>query len=478
MLANSLFKADELLKFKQIIQNYLESMNYHDFILTDDELAQLNWYMSDSSVTPEAHGKDIIDKLNFEIKRSLTRRYSLELLLRGDAAAYEEFIRGQNKTAILPFTAFKILSAEAQSLDENIKTVVKTSCFLASSDKAKEVLKAAGYVLSDDTEEFLTQLIPVLQKNKAIFPLTKNLTEAELQLLQKVYWPNMHFRHMLFTEGGDNMTKTFSDARSRGNFGTQDFLAWKWRWLTNLFGFKGGQGANCDAETHYLAATVMQELKLILEDPKHAYLDRYLLKRAEYAGFRERFCSYLDHLLSKCSEFPDNYEIPDLSETEQQLLGHLAAYCHQINVLTPAVGRMIYEGYIEFQKEFDDTGRLAEKYKAKRKDEATITPTYVPAIINNAYLIFKDVEKMDAAASLKNATQLMCQILRELYDLPHDKRIACNNFAREKNMQIIIEKWMVDHHAVEFKLNENSELIATDARSLRSLRSMNPALLY
>lgn len=448
MFSFSMFKENEFVKFKQAIKKYAENMNYHDMDLTDDELAQLSWHMGSSSITPEAHGEDIVDKLHFEIKRSLARRYSFELLLRGDEAAYQEFIQVQNKSAILPFTAFKVLSEEAKALDENTQVDVKASCLLATSDKAKEVLKESGHVLSNDSEEFLSQLTPLARENNSIFPLTKSLSVNQLDLLQKVYWPSMHFRHMLYTEGGDNMTKTFSDGVMKGDFDKQDFLAWKWRWLANIFGFQGGQGAKYyDEQTHFLASTVIAELERVLVDPTYSYLDNYLLKRAELAGL--------------------NDEALNLSKAEQQLLGHLAAYCHQINVLTPDLGKMIYVGYAEFKNEFDDSGELAALYEDQRKDKTAVTPTYVPAIINNAYLVFKNTFNMDEMESLKNATQFMCQMLRELLALSLDKRISCMNLAKEESMKAILEKWISNHHAFDFTLNENIELIAREAPTLK-----------
>ena len=261
-----------------------------------------------------------------------------------------------------------------------------------------------------------------------------------------MFWPNMHFRHMLYTEGGNNMSKSFSDGVLNGDFAKQDFLAWKWRWLTNLFGFQGGQGAKYyDAQTHFLAVTVLTELEKILMDTAYSYLDHYLLKRAELAGLNEI----------------------NLSKTEQQLLGHLAAYCNQINILTPDLGKMIYAGYAEYQNEFNDAGKLAALYEEQRGDTKAVTPTYVPAVMNTAYLVFKNKFKMNEAESLKNASQFMCQILGKLLSCPRDKRISCMNIAKETNLQSILEKWIANHHAVDFKLSENVELMVEDVFGLK-----------
>jgi hypothetical protein len=435
----SIFKEDEFVKFKQAIKQYCNEQKYSEMNLSDDEITQLSWYMDSYSVTPEARGQDILDKFHFEIKRGLARRYSFELILRGDVFAYDEFTKAQNKNTILEVSSFKQLSEEARLFDEAKKAAIRAGCFLTISDKAKEILKKNNIILSNDSEEFLSQLSVELIKNRLLFPLTQNLTDEQLNIIQKMFWPNMHLRHMLYTEGGDSMTKTFVDGILNGTFNEQDFLAWKWRWLTNLFGFQGGPGAKYyNAETHLLVSIIIKELDNTLGQPSHSYLDSYLLKRAEMAGFnKEELC---------------------LTTVEQKFLGHLAAYYHQISILTATEGNALYEGYIAFKKEFKDAEVLAKLYDDHRKDMLTITPTYVPAVINNAYLIFKNKFRMDTSEALKNSSLFMCQLLHKLYSLPHDKRISCMTLAKEPNLQRILENWISNHHAYEFELNENFEL--------------------
>lgn len=435
------------IKFKQATEKYCETMGYHDMDLTEAELVHLSGYMGSTTVTPEARAENIIDKFHFEIKRGLARRYSFELLLRRDGTSYQEFIQAQNKSFPLSLDVFNRLSAEARSLNDDLKVSIKISCLLTINETIKQPLKENGYVLSNDSEEFLSQLMPVLSKNNSLLSLTKPLTAIQLNLLQKMFWPTMHFRHMLYTEGGDNMSKSFSDGVLTGEFDKQAFLAWKWRWLTNLFGFQGDKGAKYyDAQTHFLAETVIIELEKILDDPAYSYLDNYLLKRAKLAGFNDGL---------------------NLSKAEQQLLGHLAAYFNQVNVLSADTGKMIYAGYLEFNKEFDSQGKLAALYEAQRKDRTAVTPTYVPAIINTAYLVFKNKFNMDEAEALKNASQFMCQLLLELYALPHNKRISCMNLAKETNLHEILEKWLSNHHSFVFKLNENFDLVTQESVKFR-----------
>ena len=218
----------------------------------------------------------------------------------------------------------------------------------------------------------------------------------------------------------------------------KDFLAWKWRWLTNLFGFQIGAGAKYyDAEADLIASTVIKELEHVLEQAGYSYLDNYLLKRAEMAG--------LNH--------------SSLSVSEQQFLGHLAAYYHQISILTTAKGAPIYEAYMTFKRDVQDAELLAKRYEDHRKDMSTVTPTYVPAIINNAYLKFidqKNIFKMETPDALNHSSLFMCQILQQLYSLPRDQRTSCKNLATEPNLLGVLEKWNSNHHAYEFELDQKS----------------------
>ncbi len=447
----SFVNTTEFGKFKLVVDQYCKTMNYHDLKLTNDEYMQLFGFMDDKQVTPEARGDELAAQLHFEIKRGLARRYSFELLLRDEQPSedcYKEFTQAQALQNRLSFRDFSALSLEARALDSDVKALIRVSCFLYMNHSLKQTLKKHEYTLSTDSEEFLSQFASAISLNEELSAeceATKALTVSQRQLFPKMFWLNMHFRHMLYTEGGDSMTKTFSDAVAKGDFSKQDFLAWKWRWLTNLFGFQSGPAAKYyDSNLHFLAATIVVELEKILTDAHYSYLDHYLLKRAELAGFNEDV------------------------KTEQQLLGHIAAYCNQVNVITPGLGKAILAGYNAYKAEFNDSGELALAYTSQRKDMAAITPTYVPAVINSAYVVFKTKFNMTETDSLKHASQFTCQVLSGLYALPHDKRISCMNLAKEANLQVILAKWLENHRSFEFAMNDACELVAKERMAVEN----------
>ena len=446
-------KETEFSSFKRDIDDYCRLLNYHDFILVDAELLQLMWTMGNSYVTPEARGANLADKLHFEIKRGLARRYGFELLLRGDEGSYQEFVQAQRAECRLSVENFKKLSQEAISLNPDAQAIIRVSCLLTISDKEKKVLEEGGYAFSNDSEDFLSDIAVILQKNQGLFPITPVLTQNQLALLEKAFWPTMHLRHMIYTEGGMAMTSTFSAGVRTGKLNADDFKIWQWRWLTNLFGFQAGPAAKYyDSEVHQLVGIVITELENILISPDYSYLDNYLVKRAELAGF--------------------NHDL-GLSKNDQLLLGHVIAYFNQITIITPDLGRAVLLAYQYFKLECQDTGQLAELYNVHSHNPDTITPTYVPAIINTAYVIFKKIYAMADIEAIKNATQFMCQFLKALYALSSQQRISCMEIAKEPNLKLILESWLGNHQAIEFMLMEDLQMKVQLSPTVSSYLSMS-----
>lgn len=438
----TIFKQNDLLKFRLAIQQYCEKMQYSDFILSDSELLQLSWSMGNSITSPEVSIVDILEKFDFEIQRGLARRYSFELLLRGDEKAYQQFVQAQIQK--LSIGDFKKLAAEAQALDKDILVCIKVSCFLVPSDTARSELKNTGITLSNDAEEFLSQFSLVAKEDRKIFPITSQLNIKQLDLLRKLYWPNMHLRHMLYTEGGEAMTISYKDGITVGDFNSSDFIAWKWRWLTNLFGFQSGPGAKYyDFTTHMLTSYVLTHLEKMLKEPTYSYLENYLATRAQLAGLN------ISH---------------HLNLDEQNLLAHIAAYYHRINILTPQLGNSLVDAY----REFHDNGLLAKKYEQIRKDLSTVTPTYLPAVINNAFDIFN--KKLNVDDSIKNSCLFMLQLLQQIYALSQNVRISCMKLADKKILEPMLDQWLKNKDSIEFKLNEKFEIQALLKEQVAALK--------
>ena len=486
---------DRHTSFCQAFKNYCAQMGSPDLTLTENELQQLSWHMSSAHVTPEARNGTSFAELHFEIKRCFARRISFELLLAGDETSYERFIADKAEPRFT-HEAFQTLANEAQSLSDDVKTVVRLSCLLAmnemmanrfnlifardeearlklradhaisiSDEEYEELTKCINLIgnkLSTDTEEFLTQISKLLAypKLRALLPIASSLTDDQAVLLSKVYWPNTHLRHMLQTEGGDNMTASFNKGIAEGLFSREDFPAWKWRWLTTSFGFQAGKAAKYyDQNVHVLTKMVTSELeKSFTHGTDYSFVDGYLLNRAQLAGL--------------------NIEA---SLAEGYFLGHLAAFSNQVQIVDENTGAIIRSAYEAYKIEINAGSDLAETYHAARKNLNAVTPTYVTSVYSNAYAVHykqlttKNEMSPEAAkiVALKYSTIFICQLMASLYQNSLEQRISMQEFSRVANLERIYIAWLANIKAWEFKINTNNEMTAVEVEKPALTPRMN-----
>lgn len=452
MFASSRLSDESSDKFRNAVTEYCDSVGYHDLVLTKNELDQLSWYMHNTVVTPSIPTTELNGKLHPEIKRGLARCYSFELLLRGGINAYYEFTQAQKLETRLDFEIFESLSKEARELPNDVKIAVRASCFLTIiTGKTDKELAAQGIVLSRDSEEFLTQLADELIKNKNLIPLTSDFTDSQLYLLLKLYWPKTHLRHMMHSEGAENMTRSLIDGFKNKRFTHDDFIAWKWRWLAILFGFKPGY---YDNEIHLLVSKVITQLLVMEIDPSHNFFRNFLLKRAELAGLSEPRLQ--------------------LTPSQRMLLGHIAAYCNVINVVNAELGAAILSGYQQFKLELnDDKYWLENAYLSYCLDPNSASHTYVPAIMNNSITIFKNILKMSDFDSLRLATQFICLLFKSLYSFSHEKSISCMTLAAPERLKEVLSTWLADSRSLGFELDKNNELVATHVKYINEIPMAN-----
>jgi hypothetical protein len=454
--------------FKEDVQRYCASIGAEQLRLTDNELLQLEWLVANTFITPEARTQATADPIPFEIKRAIARRFSFELLLKGDDASYQKFVAQQPEPK-LSQEHFNEISVDAKTLDDDEKVVIRLSCLLTLTVKARTLLSDKSP--SNDSEEFLTQLAGWLDTDaevKRLFPIAQDLTPEQTRLLTKMYWPNTHLRHMLQTEGGDNMTASFTQGIKDGRFTVDDFLVLKWRWLTVAFGFAAGSGAKYyNADIHYLTQTVSMALEEYLHLPRltgaglehsfaredYSFLNSYLIERAEQAGLRNDRVTLL----------------------EKYFFGHLAAFSNQVHVLNDNLGSTVFAAYIKSQEDLlvncslEDS--LAASYDQIRKNPQAVTPTYVTSVYSTAYdlLYNQQLQKGNSAGeartqALYESTQFICHVLAELYKCDPTQRISLQAVAQKTNLTPLLAAWQENHDSLNFSLNESMEMQVTIKR--------------
>jgi hypothetical protein len=481
------FDTNFIRKFKEDIIAYCKAQNYN-LELTDAEIEHLSWHVGSDYQSPEA-GKNTDKDFNFlpfEIKRSIVRRYSFELLLRGNEADYQEFVQGQDKELKLSSSRFQALSKEAGELDKDAQAAIRASALLVMSpqmkkicsncpitDELRQTLKNNGLSqsMSDDSEEFISQFAILAALHPELTPMTKALTLAQNKLIKKAFWPQLHMRWLYSTEGGNNMTRSLAQGIQRKEFSPQDLLIWAWRWRLNVAGFQGGPGAKFyDSVSDQLIEKTLVELNKLFTNPDHQFLHHYLVSNAHAAGLSSS----------------------DLRSADIDFLGHLIvylAYFHRVDIFTRENVQAVLAGYKNFLQDFSDQGDLASLYLHACNNYEAITPTYVPGTMDSALGLLKyhedsklaDSNITDGNASLPNKIDIsalfkaypantataiaktirfMCQLLSEIYKTALSQRISCMNIAKVENLNSVIEKWLQNPHSIKFSFTEKMEVVA------------------
>lgn len=418
----------------ETIKKYL-SENYPKLTLTENQFAQLLYYDTNPTTTPEARVA-VSAELNFEATRTLARLNSFELLLCGNDDAYAEFIKGQAENKQLRRDNFDLLSKEAKNLDEDLKQAIRAGCFLTKSKPADAILEKHGIHPQEDSEAFLTQIAKLHPDIlKEVMPATKDLSEKQKELLVSMFWLNTHFRHMLFTEGGSNMTQNLCKGLETRDF---NFQAWRWRWLTNLFGFHGGPGAKFfNNEFYRLTVAVFEQLH-----NTEGFTTQYLQVRAGIAGVTTK---------------------SNLSRIEELLIGHIAAMFFSVNILDSEAGKHVIAGYGQYKLDYPGT-TLAATYVKYCNNPAAITPTYVPAVLNGVYdLLLKDpeIKNLTTQNPLELATIFSCQVMQELYSHAQtykEQPISCAALAKGTNLKTVVIAWLTGDKTLELDTRNPYEL--------------------
>lgn len=271
-----------------------ENYNYQ---LSGRLLKQLALFQGNSIKTSESNvrltdKKD--DSLHIEIKRSLSRRNCLHLLIDGSEEAYKQFISTQNKSEALAYSTFKYFSEYLASQSQSAKEVLEASCFIAVSDQAKILAKQKNAIFSYDSEKFLTDTI---KQCPDIYPIVGLLTKQAKNLLSFIYLANSHARHMLYTEGGNNMFAVLKENIISGSLTKEQFDLWLSRWIINIAGFRGHEAPlgsiYLTEKTAQAVIMLQEELSKLFDNPNYDALNGYLQKRAEQLGVKSLYLAHL-----------------------------------------------------------------------------------------------------------------------------------------------------------------------------------------
>ncbi len=84
---------------------------------------------------------------------------------------------------------------------------------------------------------------------------------------------------------------------------------------------------------------------------------------------------------------------------------------------------------------------MLHAYEERLKDRHGVTPTYVPAVTNNAYVYFRNSQHLSEHEAIRWASLFTLQVLEGLWNFPRDRRVSCRIFATPENLQKLLEPW-------------------------------------
>lgn len=451
--------------FARSIREYLkefgEGKKY--FQLSAAEIAQLRTYQPVIDTESPEVRNDVTSaiqlQLHFEVKRSLTRLFGLLCLLNDN---YDGFTAGQPEASKLSHESFSRLRNMLAALSADEVHAIRTTCFLSISENAKDTFREKGLQPNSDSEAFLSQLAENLAQHPDLMPATCVLSSNQRSILSKAYWPETHFRHLLFLEGGSNMVSDLVKGIKSQSFSQQDFQIWKWRWLTNLFGFKVGVSAqNYDAVIDTLSFILISELDALFTNPNKDFMNSYL-------GRLQKLFSLETHA--------------DLTDAEKMYIAKIAMSMHDIkDIATSAGATLLVTVYKQYKQDnAAEAARLIDLFARFMETPDIKTPTYMPAVLNGAIKLFK--EDVEVGALLPaGLTPIQAAVMFQFAYSPtvYEKalslekpRISGRLFAAQPALKSALLGWLGNGMKAQFGVSDKLELETIVGCTLSSSNSI------
>jgi len=354
VIGYGLYSESESPSIKKIKSYYKKHYQSHDDIhhkIPAPVLTQLEWLQTNKIITSESNARlpqISADDLNIEIKRALARWNCFKLFCEGGPVAYQNFIEQQPANDQLEQQAFTIFSNLLQQLHPAAREAVEASCFITPSQKAQELAALKKIQLPSDSEKFLTDAITFCPE---IYPIYNSLSSEAKQYMPDVFLQDTHGRHMLYTEGGNNMFIALKQRIKNQSLTKQAYETWFCRWVINIAGFRGHEsprGSIYLTQKNAKALLALKnELDKLWENPDHDVLAAYLKIRAEFLGINSLFLAHIGSLMR-------------LYFTEEGTL---------LNIWFDALPQVPQQNYEESYRQF--------------RSSIIVTPTYEPAVLDN-----------------------------------------------------------------------------------------------
>ena len=192
---------------------------------------------------------------------------------------------------------------------------------------------------------------------------------------------------------------------------------------------------------HSIAINLKLDLDELFKNQDADILQSYLSSRAMRAG--------LDLVNGKM-----------VDENLKKFYGHLAAMFHVIMIDDAAgLGAAMVAGYEAFKQKHQDASQLQDLYIARITNIESTTPTYVPAILNNAYAYFFN-ETNSVTDAIQLAVEFSCDAflaLEQALALNPKQLISCLEISQRNNLDNLLAAWKDNKSALVFGVGEEND---------------------
>lgn len=414
----------------QIRQYAEERFSFPQEALTSAQAEQLFWLLENVVFTSESNAKLINnnDWRLIEVKRVFSRiDCTMSLLNCIDSwmtsrEYYQEFTKPQlagEKLSPASFVALSELVGEpprsrSRSYDPYVEALL-ASCILTKSNRADKLARERNVVASPDSEKFMTD---TLARCPDIYPAYNELSDEAKDLLPYAFLADSHGRHMLYTEGGDNMfevLRTLIEGALRNPetrpLAELQYKLWFARWVVNIAGFRGH--VHESTGSLYLTERTANDifalkasLDKLWETPDYDVLGDYLQKRADSLGINSLYLAHIGALTRLHT---------------QEEGSELQAW---FDNLPSDLQKMYEEGYEQFRR------------------HVKVTPTYEPAVIDTMKdLGLSIADRLTIYSILINSATKGYSDRIEAGDVSADVPLCYREIARKDNLEIIIDKY-------------------------------------
>lgn len=410
----------------EIVQSFAD-IHYPDLIQYPQMLTQLSWLQNNSVNTSQSNVHFKKSPVNPEVKRILSRLYSLKLLVENDISSYSMFVQSQSEE-ILSERNFHQLSRFIQELTPASRNCLMATCFITKSDQAiMEVPVKRRNELPADSELFIAHMVTEFP---ALFPICALLTQEAIDLLPYAFYKKHHARQMLDMEGGYNMVSNIAEAIGTRKITYEQYNLWFARWIINIAGLDGHVNHRGSIYLTEPVANCIFALKLELDqlwlNPQHQVIDHYLAFREKQLKVNDKYIAYLGALMRQYS---------------------------------PTKG-------LEIQAWFDNLSNVeqqeARQVFKQQLEQTKVTPTFKPTVLVNllqlgcsvsdALTIFTKIES--------NSMQVYTAAIAD-GRVSQDTPLSFREIASEKSLSPIKNYYDRNHKLPEITINLGGYLIVT-----------------